>query len=528
MSEAATDLAPIEPRKAITVTVAERYGMEADAFELALRNTVFLEGNRAEYAAFLVVCNEYKLNPLTKEIYAFKNKAGKVVPVVSIDGWVSLCNGHHAFDGMTFEDHHDEDGKLVSIKCTIFRKDRSRPTEVTEYLSECARNTDPWKMQHRMLRHKSLIQCARYAFGFSGIYDQEEAEEVVGVEIVREPTAALTSGFGADKPARAPRKPKATPASDQAGEPEEGPHASQEAQERGEFEQDAEFTDVVECEHAFETGADGDKVCTKCGYVPDDGAGERPTSGAAPTVTERVQTAEHQPDTSGSAEPASEGSPKAEAEPSPSGPDGEAEEEQTAASAGEVYLLAGDVFNAEGRRPTYKDGVQFSSVGEKAGQKLTIYDLHAPEIAPPEEAPAADDDFPGDRVTPPAEGDDVFAAAFGKMAAATSYLGAKQAMKTLTSTEPYALSSGEQKTGVRLALWKRYVDLCEDKKESGEVWIDFTLMRLFLEFGATSEKQVDDFWAKFDRNTAFKDATEGDQAAMSKLMLATKARLRDR
>src|SRR5882757_5396825 len=96
-----TDVA-ISERKAITVTVAERYGMEADAFEIALRNTVFLEGSRAEYAAFLVVCNEYKLNPLTKEIYAFKNKAGKIVPVVSIDGWVSLCNTHPQFDGMTF------------------------------------------------------------------------------------------------------------------------------------------------------------------------------------------------------------------------------------------------------------------------------------------------------------------------------------------------------------------------------------------------------------------------------------------
>ncbi|MCO2532685.1 phage recombination protein Bet, partial [Pseudomonas aeruginosa] len=31
----------------------------------------------------------------------------------------------------------------------------------------------------RMLRHKAMIQCARLAFGFAGIYDQDEAERIV-------------------------------------------------------------------------------------------------------------------------------------------------------------------------------------------------------------------------------------------------------------------------------------------------------------------------------------------------------------
>ena len=30
-----------------------------------------------------------------------------------------------------------------------------------------------------MLRHKAMIQCARLAFGFGGIYDQDEAERIV-------------------------------------------------------------------------------------------------------------------------------------------------------------------------------------------------------------------------------------------------------------------------------------------------------------------------------------------------------------
>lgn len=173
-----SNLAVIDPPQRLSVTrdMAHRFGMEADAFEATLRKTIFPgTGTREEFAAFLLVAKQYNLNPVTREIYAMPKKGGGIIPVVSIDGWVRLANEHPAFDGMEFEAGHD-DAKLVSITCKIFRKDRSHPTEVTEYLSECKRDTDPWKMQHRMLRHKAMIQCARYAFGFAGIYDEDEAE----------------------------------------------------------------------------------------------------------------------------------------------------------------------------------------------------------------------------------------------------------------------------------------------------------------------------------------------------------------
>ncbi len=64
--------------------------------------------------------------------------------------------------------------------CKIYRKDRKHPTIVTEYMGECKRNTQPWQSHPtRMLRHKTLIQCARLAFGFAGIFDQDEAERVI-------------------------------------------------------------------------------------------------------------------------------------------------------------------------------------------------------------------------------------------------------------------------------------------------------------------------------------------------------------
>jgi phage recombination protein Bet len=171
--------------RSITAEMANRYGMEAAPFEATVRATCMRPDkdgrvpSREEFAAFLVVAREYNLNPLTKEIYAYPQRGGGIVPIVSIDGWVNLINSQKAMDGMEFVEHTDKDGNLSAITCRIYRKDRSRPIEVTEHLSECYRGTDPWKMKHRMLRHKALIQCARYAFGFSGIYDEDEGERII-------------------------------------------------------------------------------------------------------------------------------------------------------------------------------------------------------------------------------------------------------------------------------------------------------------------------------------------------------------
>ena len=178
-----------QPRS-VLVDMSMRYGMEPAAFEATVRATCMKPDkngkvpSREEFAAFLLVAKEYNLNPLLKEIYAFPAKGGGIVPIVSVDGWVNLINSQTALDGIEFAIEHTDVGALVSITCRIYRKDRSRPIEVTEYLSECIRNTEPWAMKHRMLRHKALIQCARYAFGFAGIYDEDEGEKIAGMRDV--------------------------------------------------------------------------------------------------------------------------------------------------------------------------------------------------------------------------------------------------------------------------------------------------------------------------------------------------------
>lgn len=166
--------------------MANRVSVDPAKLLATLKETVFKGSNDSELLALVVVANEYGLNPFLREIYAFPTKGGGIAPIVSIDGWIKIVNRQQNLDGIELV--VSEDGEECT--CRIFLKDRSHPVEVTEYLSECRRNTEPWKqMPKRMLRHKALIQAARVAFGFSGIFDEDEARDisVASVKISRDP-----------------------------------------------------------------------------------------------------------------------------------------------------------------------------------------------------------------------------------------------------------------------------------------------------------------------------------------------------
>jgi phage recombination protein Bet len=165
-----------DEKKSLMRVIANKYEMEPAAFHATLLATVLPKNiNNEQIAAFLIVAHEYNLNPITKEIYALPSQGG-IQPIVPIDGWLKIINSNPNFDGMEFDDNL-EDGKLVSITCRMYRNDRDKPTSVTEYLSECKRNTTTWKQwPARMLRHKATIQASRYTFGLSGIMELDEVE----------------------------------------------------------------------------------------------------------------------------------------------------------------------------------------------------------------------------------------------------------------------------------------------------------------------------------------------------------------
>ena len=166
----------------LSSALSERLGMGNSGNDVTetLKSTAFKGGvqvSDAQMVALLIVAQQYGLNPFVRELYAFPDNGG-IVPVVSVDGWSRIMNSHDQFDGMEFKQDDQ------SCTCIIYRKDRSHPTSATEYMDECKRDNSPaWKSHpRRMLRHKAMIQAARLAFGFTGIYDHDEAERIIEVK----------------------------------------------------------------------------------------------------------------------------------------------------------------------------------------------------------------------------------------------------------------------------------------------------------------------------------------------------------
>lgn len=196
----------------LTNKLANRLDMgEGNDLIQTLKSTAF-RGKEAptdaQMTALLVVANQYGLNPWTKEIYAFPDKSG-IVPVVGVDGWSRIINENGALDGIEFNQSETivtmEGAKPCPewIECVIHRKDRARPIVVREYLDEVYRPAfkkdsyvvaGPWQSHtKRFLRHKALIQCARLAFGFVGIYDEDEAQRIREVDMGKvEAVASIT------------------------------------------------------------------------------------------------------------------------------------------------------------------------------------------------------------------------------------------------------------------------------------------------------------------------------------------------
>ena len=163
------------PHQSLVEKFSIRYSIQPEKLLAALRATCFKgDVSNEQMIALLVVADQYKLNPFTREIYAFPERGGGIVPVVGVDGWMRIMNENPQFDGVEFV---DGDGWC---ECTVYRKDRAHATTVREYVEEVKRDTAPWKSHpKRMLRHKTLIQAARLAFGFAGIYDPDEAERII-------------------------------------------------------------------------------------------------------------------------------------------------------------------------------------------------------------------------------------------------------------------------------------------------------------------------------------------------------------
>jgi hypothetical protein len=235
-------------------------------------------------------------------------------------------------------------GERLAVRC-FDPEDPDRHVDGSVGLWKTSRKGNPWENANnwtRQLRYRASREWARayepgVILGILADGDQDIDEIVLQAKPVglmqRLKGEQEGNGFNheqvqAQTPKRRGRPPKNV-------EPEETVHAA------------AEEPDPAPCEHEWET--DGTvHTCKKCGLIDDAGEPTPPkTEGDAPT------TSPH-------------------------------------AAPDEVYLLAGDGYNNDDRRMTYKNGVRFSTVHKKSEGKFTEYAVHAPE----KPSPIGDDDIP--------------------------------------------------------------------------------------------------------------------------------------
>jgi hypothetical protein len=115
----------------------------------------------------LLTSQRLRLNPLLSQIAWELNEKNHWELFIPIDGWVAMIHREPSFQGITFnESNQTENGIPIWMEVSIYRSDLVRPITVREYFIELKTEHPIWvQMPRRMLRHKTLQQCARLAFG---------------------------------------------------------------------------------------------------------------------------------------------------------------------------------------------------------------------------------------------------------------------------------------------------------------------------------------------------------------------------
>lgn len=175
--------------QSLITRLAAKYGVDPSKLLRCLTTQVFKQTDGAtpsneELMVLLLVCENYGLNPFSREVFAFRGKGGDIVPVVSYDGWCKIVRTQKDFDGVSFR-FSDSVVRVAGcvgdlpeyVECSMQLKGIGTPVTIQEYMVECFNDRSPvWKRwPRRMLRTRAFIQCARMAFSLTGLYDEGEA-----------------------------------------------------------------------------------------------------------------------------------------------------------------------------------------------------------------------------------------------------------------------------------------------------------------------------------------------------------------
>lgn len=120
---------------------------------------------KARLGLVLMICKCLTLNPLFGHIdWDYSKETGWEV-FITIDDWISLIHRQPSFVGIAFNQASETENEVpVWMECTIYRSNFIQPITVRECYLELKSDHPIWEhMPSRMLRHKTLQECARLA-----------------------------------------------------------------------------------------------------------------------------------------------------------------------------------------------------------------------------------------------------------------------------------------------------------------------------------------------------------------------------
>lgn len=231
--------------------------------------------------------------------------------------------------------------------------------------------------------------------------------------------------------------------------------------------------------------------------------------------------------------------------------DQDEDEADTTAPAGVPYLIIGEGYDEDGRRPSYQDGKPFSRVTEKGAAKLTAYDHHAPTVEA--EGEATDGGEPGKPTDPTTQSqpssdaspttpagdlldsvkkvDQQFAAGsdnpFTKfeetVAESATWDEVKAALTALSQSPGWPEADDEAKRMARLGAIEQYDDLVANGGQA-EVKLteDLQLFRCWIEKTDLTGPDIQKVWRDVIRSTAYGQLPEESKDALGAAVAARK------
>ncbi|MBN2734749.1 MAG: phage recombination protein Bet [Methanomicrobiaceae archaeon] len=146
-----------------------------------------------EFQLLMHLAKTYGLDPLARQIWAVKYPGSPAQIFCGRDGLLVIAHRSEVFDGME-SGVRKEDEEFIGW-ARVFRKDMSKPFYREVYGSEYNTGKALWKSKPRtMIQKVAEAQALRLAFSITGMYSQEEMDDVKPSGTYHDPNACSVCG----------------------------------------------------------------------------------------------------------------------------------------------------------------------------------------------------------------------------------------------------------------------------------------------------------------------------------------------